>query len=230
MTVVPRLRAVRQAAARRRNGSHRASPEAPERSGEGHSAHSRRDRRRAGIHQVGPLGPHPGGRPHAARRPGRRPCRRAARAGRSPDVARRHPRRARPCARLARKRATMAQKRLDRALAPAKPSDISAAQAEVKKAEADQALLGKTPATPLPEEISAAQFAVTVAQQNLAAAQAASPTRSCRHRRRPARADQGRRGTRGAQPSAYGGDHVCTGGGGCRARQAGGAPDASRCR
>jgi RND family efflux transporter MFP subunit len=77
---------------------------------------------------------------------------------------------------LAVDRVTVAQKRLDRALSPASPTDISAAQAEVKKAEADLAILQKPPATPLPEDITAAQYAVTVAQQNLAAAQAADPS------------------------------------------------------
>ena len=69
----------------------------------------------------------------------------------------------------------VAQKRLDRVLAPGTPTDVSAAQAEVKKAEADLAVLQKPPATPLPEEIAAAQAAVTVAQADLAAAQAAAP-------------------------------------------------------
>ena len=59
---------------------------------------------------------------------------------------------------------TVAQKRLDRVLTPGTPTDISAAQAEVKKAESDLAVLQKPPATPLPEDITAAQRAVTVAQ------------------------------------------------------------------
>jgi RND family efflux transporter MFP subunit len=76
---------------------------------------------------------------------------------------------------LAQERATVAQKRLDRVLAPATPTDISAAQAEVRKAESDLAVLQKPPATPLPEDVAAAQYAVTVAQGDLASAQAASP-------------------------------------------------------
>jgi RND family efflux transporter MFP subunit len=76
---------------------------------------------------------------------------------------------------LAQERVTVAQKRLDRVLTPGTPTDISAAQAEVKKAEADLAVLQKPPATPLPEDLTAAQYAVTAAQGNLAAAQAADP-------------------------------------------------------
>jgi RND family efflux transporter MFP subunit len=76
---------------------------------------------------------------------------------------------------LARDRVSAARKRLDRVLAPGTPTDISAAQAEVKKAESDLAVLQKPPATPLPEDITAAQFAVTVAQGALAAAQAETP-------------------------------------------------------
>jgi HlyD family secretion protein len=75
----------------------------------------------------------------------------------------------------AQERASVAQKRLDRVLAPATQTDISAAQAEVKKAESDLAVLQKPPATPLPEDVAAAQHAVTVAQGDLATAQAADP-------------------------------------------------------
>ena len=76
---------------------------------------------------------------------------------------------------LAQGRVTVAQKHLERVLTPGTPTDISAAQAEVKKAESDLAVLQKPPATPLPEDVAAAQYAVTVAQADLAAAQAASP-------------------------------------------------------
>ena len=76
---------------------------------------------------------------------------------------------------LAQGRVAAAQKRLDRVLTPGTPTDISAAQAEVKKAESDLAALQKPPATPLPEDITAAQYAVTVARNDLAAAQAADP-------------------------------------------------------
>src|SRR6185436_8454889 len=77
--------------------------------------------------------------------------------------------------RLAEERAAVAQKRLDRVLTPGTPTDISAAQAEVKKAESDLAALQSPPATPLPEDVTAAQYAVTVAQNDLAAAKAADP-------------------------------------------------------
>ena len=76
---------------------------------------------------------------------------------------------------LAQGRVSAAQKHLDRVLTPGTPTDVSAAQAEVKKAESDLAVLQKPPATPLPEDITAAQRAVTVAQGNLVAAQAADP-------------------------------------------------------
>ncbi len=78
-------------------------------------------------------------------------------------------------AKLAVDRVTVARKRLDRALAPAKPADVGAAQAEVRKAEADLALLLEPRLAPLPAEITAARNAITVWQQTLAAAQAASP-------------------------------------------------------
>jgi RND family efflux transporter MFP subunit len=76
---------------------------------------------------------------------------------------------------LAQGRVSVAQKHLERVLTPATATEISAAQAEVKKAESDLAVLQKPPATPLPEDVTAAQYAVTVAQADLAAAQAASP-------------------------------------------------------
>ena len=76
---------------------------------------------------------------------------------------------------LATERVAVARKRLDRALAPAKPTDIAAAQAEVKKAESDLAVLQKPPVKPLAEDVAAAQNAVTVAQQALTVAQTAAP-------------------------------------------------------
>ena len=76
---------------------------------------------------------------------------------------------------LADERTGVAQKRLDRVLAPASQADISAARADVKKAEADLAVLLKPPAAPAPEEITAAQTAVDVAEDNLVAARAAVP-------------------------------------------------------
>jgi HlyD family secretion protein len=77
--------------------------------------------------------------------------------------------------RLAEERAAVAQKHLDRVLTPGTPADISAAKAEVKKAESDLALLQSSPATPLPEDVTAAQYAVIVAQNDLTAAKAADP-------------------------------------------------------
>jgi HlyD family secretion protein len=77
--------------------------------------------------------------------------------------------------RIARQAAAVAQDQLDRTLAPAAPADVSAARAELKKAEADLALLLRPPDAPLPEEIAAAQRAVTVARANLADAQSAVP-------------------------------------------------------
>jgi HlyD family secretion protein len=77
--------------------------------------------------------------------------------------------------RIARQTAAVAQDQLDRALAPADPADVSAARAELRKAEADLALLLRPPDTPLPEEIAAAQRAVTVARAVLEDAEAAVP-------------------------------------------------------
>jgi multidrug efflux pump subunit AcrA (membrane-fusion protein) len=77
--------------------------------------------------------------------------------------------------RLARQAAAVAQDQLDRTLAPSDPADVSAATAELRKAEADLALLLRPPDTPLPEEIAAAQRAVTVARADLAEAEAAVP-------------------------------------------------------
>lgn len=62
----------------------------------------------------------------------------------------------------------LAKKRLNRALAPPNAADVAAAQAEVKKAEADLALLKRPSAAPVGAVIKAAEQAVTVAQQRLA--------------------------------------------------------------
>jgi RND family efflux transporter MFP subunit len=70
--------------------------------------------------------------------------------------------------RIARLNVELAQDRLDRVLAPPDPADVSAANAEVRKAEADLAVLVQPPATPLPEEIAAAQQAVAAARAKLA--------------------------------------------------------------
>jgi HlyD family secretion protein len=77
--------------------------------------------------------------------------------------------------RIARRNVELAENRLELALAPADPADVSAANAELKKAEADLAALLRPPNGPLPEEIDAARRAVTVARENLADAQAAVP-------------------------------------------------------
>ena len=102
---------------------------------------------------------------------------------------------------LAQERATVAQKRLDRVLAPATPTDISAAQAEVRKAESDLAVLQKPPATPLPEDVAAAQYAVTVAQGDLASAQAAA--RQTRRRSTPPSSSWTRRSLRSRRSSRH---------------------------
>ncbi len=77
--------------------------------------------------------------------------------------------------RIARRNVQLAQQRLAQILAPMDPVEVSAATAELRKAEADLAALLRPPAGPLPEEIAAAQRAVTVAKENLADAQAAVP-------------------------------------------------------
>jgi multidrug efflux pump subunit AcrA (membrane-fusion protein) len=77
--------------------------------------------------------------------------------------------------RIARQVVQVAQDSLNRTLAPADAADVSAASAELKKAEADLALLLRPPDSPLPEEVAAAQRAVTVARQNLEDAKSAVP-------------------------------------------------------
>jgi multidrug efflux pump subunit AcrA (membrane-fusion protein) len=77
--------------------------------------------------------------------------------------------------RIARQAVQVAQDNLSRTLAPADAADVSAATAELKKAEADLALLLRPPDTALPEEVAAAQRAVTVARENLTDAKAAVP-------------------------------------------------------
>lgn len=77
--------------------------------------------------------------------------------------------------RIAQQNVGVAEAQLARALAPADPADVSAAAAELRKAESELALVLKPPDAPLPEEIAAAQRAVTVARENLADAEAAVP-------------------------------------------------------
>jgi HlyD family secretion protein len=77
--------------------------------------------------------------------------------------------------RIARRDVEAARERLNQLLEPADPADVAAAEWELRKAEADLALLRKPPQSPTPEAIVAAHQAVTVARQNLAAAQAVVP-------------------------------------------------------
>lgn len=74
--------------------------------------------------------------------------------------------------RLARINVRLAQDRLARVLAPPDPADLTAAKAEVAKAESDLALLLRPAPDPTPEAVTAAQQAVTVGRQKLADAQA----------------------------------------------------------
>jgi HlyD family secretion protein len=69
---------------------------------------------------------------------------------------------------LAQHNVRLAKKRLNRALAPPNAADVAAAQAELKKAEADLALLKRPAPAPVGAVIKAAEQAVTVAQQRLA--------------------------------------------------------------
>lgn len=69
---------------------------------------------------------------------------------------------------LAQHNVRLAKKRLDRALAPPNAADVAAAQAEVKKAQADLALLKRPSPAPAGPVIKAAEQAVALAQQRLA--------------------------------------------------------------
>jgi RND family efflux transporter MFP subunit len=77
--------------------------------------------------------------------------------------------------RIARRNVELAEQRLERILAPPDAADLKAAEAEVKRAEADLAVLLRPQPAPLPEAVAAARRAVTVAQENLADAKAATP-------------------------------------------------------
>jgi HlyD family secretion protein len=74
--------------------------------------------------------------------------------------------------RLAQLNVQLSQDRLARLLVSPDPADVSAAKADVRKTEADLAVLLRPPAGPLPEQVTAARQAVVVAQRKLAAAQA----------------------------------------------------------
>jgi RND family efflux transporter MFP subunit len=74
--------------------------------------------------------------------------------------------------RIARLNVQLGEDRLARILAPPDPADVSAARAEVRKAEADLAVLLRPAPGPLPEQVTAAKQAVVVAQQKLSDAQA----------------------------------------------------------
>ena len=63
---------------------------------------------------------------------------------------------------------TLAQQRLDRARGPADQADLSAADAEVKKARAELAALLRPAPAPTAESLTAARTAVTLAEQRLA--------------------------------------------------------------
>jgi RND family efflux transporter MFP subunit len=69
--------------------------------------------------------------------------------------------------RLAREAEKVALVRLQRLLAPANPADISAAEADLKKAIADKAALLRPVPGPTPEAIAAADQAVAVAQKKV---------------------------------------------------------------
>ena len=62
-------------------------------------------------------------------------------------------------------------------LAPPDPADVSVAKSEVRKAEADLAILLRPPAAPLPEQVAAAKQAVAVAQRKLDDAKATGDPR-----------------------------------------------------
>jgi HlyD family secretion protein len=62
----------------------------------------------------------------------------------------------------------LAQERLDRILAPPSAADVAVAQADVRRAESDLAVLFKPGAGTVPEEISAARAALDAARQKLA--------------------------------------------------------------
>src|SRR5919109_4939133 len=64
--------------------------------------------------------------------------------------------------------ARLARQRLSQILAPPSPADVAAAEADVRKAEAELAVLLRQPESPLPEAIAAAETAVKLAQQKLA--------------------------------------------------------------
>jgi HlyD family secretion protein len=69
---------------------------------------------------------------------------------------------------IARYNVRIAKKRLGRILAPPNRADVSAAEAELAKAQAELALLKKAPAPPKGEVITAAEQAVDVARKKLA--------------------------------------------------------------
>lgn len=69
--------------------------------------------------------------------------------------------------RLARGAVKLAKERLARLLAPPNPADISAAQADLKKAVAEKAALLRAPQGPTPQAIDAADKAVALAQHRV---------------------------------------------------------------
>jgi HlyD family secretion protein len=75
---------------------------------------------------------------------------------------------------VARRTLEQAQDRLERALTP-DAADVAAATAELRKAEADLAVLVRAPDGPTPEELQAARQAVATAEAYLAQVKAADP-------------------------------------------------------
>ena len=74
----------------------------------------------------------------------------------------------------------MAENRLERTLQPVSPADISLAELELKRAEADLATLQRPSVTPAPEALLAAQLAIANARADLAAAMRASDNEAVR--------------------------------------------------
>ena len=69
---------------------------------------------------------------------------------------------------IAQHNAQLAQERLDRILAPPNAADVAAAEADVRRAESDLAVLFKPGAGTVPEELTAARAAVAAARARLA--------------------------------------------------------------
>jgi HlyD family secretion protein len=79
--------------------------------------------------------------------------------------------------RLAQLSVQLSEDRLAHLLGPPDPADIGAARSDVKKAQADLAILLREPAAPLPEQVAAAKQAVAVAKRKLDDAEATGDPR-----------------------------------------------------